>query len=164
MIGDPGQGRVVERTPNHAIGVYDDMVILYAFPGSSEDARHLLVTSEVVKAEANRLKRPVRLLAVLTHSGLTSPPSVAVRATVQERAHRDVDHVSKVSIVVAGEGFGAAIHRAVVSGILGVFGGAVRPFVCADVRHALAYLLAPEQVNDGVLQFCERELSSPDPG
>jgi hypothetical protein len=52
----------------------------------------------------------------------------------------------------------------VVSGILGVFGGTVRPLVCANVREALAYLLVSGQSSEGVLEFCERELSRPNPG
>ncbi len=153
------KARVVDRTANHAIGVYGDIVITYAFRGTVDDPSHLTVTGDLVRTEAERRGRGVRLLVVLAEAGLSRPPSPAVRAVAQKTAERHAAHVSKVALVVKGEGFGSAIHRAVISGMIALLRPAIRPAIVADAGAALAHLLEPGEPSDEVLRFCEHELS-----
>jgi hypothetical protein len=151
--------RVVDRTPNHAIGTYGDLVITYAFRGTIDDPAHLTVTGDLLRAEARRLGRPVRFLAVLAEAELSKPPSPVVRELAKKTMERRVGEVHKAALVVIGQGFGSAIHRAVVGSIVTILRPAVRPMVAADVRAALGYLLEPSERIDDVVAFCEQDLA-----
>jgi len=153
--------RVVQRTANHAIGLYEDLVITYAFRGTVDDPRHISVTAELVRAENERRGERVRVMFVLAEASISRPPSAEVRATAQRLIAQHEGRVSKVAVVVAGEGFGPAIHRAVFGGIMAVLRPSIRPLVVADARSALTHLLEPDEPLDLVLRFCEEELSYP---
>lgn len=150
------EARVVEQTKNHAIGVVGDIVVIVAFRGSVEDPLHALVGERAVVTEAKRTAAPVRLLVVLPEASLSKPPSDAVRERIRLVIRRTIHHVAKLAVVVSGEGFGSAIHRAAIGVIASMHRTEPRPRVVADVGEALRHLLREDEPAGDILAFCER--------
>jgi hypothetical protein len=148
--------RVVERTENHALGVYGDIVIMYTFPGCVDDPRHVFASVETVIAESRRGRRPVRSLIVFPDE--PRPPSAALREAWQKAIPSTTGHVASVAMVVRSTGFGGAIQRAVVSSLMMLLRGRVVGSVQPDLRAALRYLGVAGAEIEAVARFCEGEL------
>jgi len=154
---DPApRGRVVHRNDKHAVGVFDDIVVLYMLRDASSDPSHVPIAAEALRAQAERTRRPARALAVL--AGTAGPPSAAVRAAWQRASRTYTATVGKMAIVIQGDGFEAAMRRAAVNGLLLVIRPSVRPAIVRELREGLVHLIEPHESVEAVAHFCEHEL------
>jgi hypothetical protein len=140
----PGWPLVVEdATKNHWIGTCRDAVLVFAYEGSHDDVRHVHVTARVVERLGKGSKGPVKLLFVLP-SRHAKPPEASVRSAVAQAAKRLETQVGRSAVVVLGTGFGAAIHRGVVAGVLSLLRARIPVKVVGSVSEGLAHLFDAE--------------------
>ena len=147
--------RQEESTPNHWIGWCGDLVLVFAYQGSHDDIRHVMTGAALVE----RLKtegRDVKLLFALPplHS---KPPSARVRAALVQVGRRLVGQVSKVAVVVVGgSGFGAAVHRSAVTGVIAIVRPKIKVQVVGSFRDGLGALLEPgSTAMSALLNLCD---------
>jgi hypothetical protein len=151
----PGPRWTEERSENHGIGGMDEVVVTVAFRGAAEDPRHLDLTTALIERLADRLRQPVRLLFVLPDAMDSKPPSEAVRQGVARSLQRVAARLARVSVVVAGDGFGPAVQRAIIAGF--------RPFIHAGyplrvsgtVAEGIDYLVGPGLRGDELMRLYE---------
>ncbi len=154
-----GKPRLVERTPNHAIALYNDLVMVVAYQTGTDNPAHIFAASEVIRAENERRGAPMRLLVVLPK--VNKPPAPAVRKAWEDASRRHSARLSRVAIVVQSEGFIASVQRAAISGGLLVFRMKIRPAVVGNLRAGLEHLIGPVEPVEPALSFCEQQLLRP---
>jgi hypothetical protein len=151
------RARVVTRTKTFALGVYDDIVIMALFAGAADDPRHVTEAADLVKAQHERLGRPLRLLALM-HATLR-PPSAGVRDAFARVIPGTSSLLSRLALVVIGEGFEAAIHRGAATGFRLMVRAKMDTSIHSTLPEALGKLLAANEPREPLIQFCERELA-----
>ena len=162
----PGWPLVVEETTdNHCVASCRNLVLVFAYEGSHDDVRHVDTGMRVVERLYRQRKETVRLLFALSDTH-TRPPSAPVRGAMLDAAKRNEGRLSRCCLVAPGAGFGAAIHRGAVTGIVGLLRVRVPFTVTSNLRDALVYLLGDGQpVIPPLLQFCEeRRRAAPSTG
>lgn len=156
----PGWPLVVEETtPNHWIASCRDVVLLVAYEGSSDDVRHIETTTRVIERIGRELGPTVKLLFVVppVHA---KPPSAEVRSAIVRDFRRTGRYVLRAAVVVAGSGFGAAVHRGAATGVLALVRPAFPVKVHRDLDEGLASLLGSEhEVLKPLAQRCEQALA-----
>jgi hypothetical protein len=136
----PGFPLVVEdTTENHWIGTSRDMVLAFAYRGSYDDVRHVQVGARVVERMSRDQNAPVKLMFVVQSHA--KPPEPAVRSEFVKVARRRHAQVAKAAVVVLGAGFGAAIQRSAIAGVLVVLRTTVPIKVVSTVRDGLSSLV-----------------------
>lgn len=155
----PGWRLVVEeRTPNHWVASCRDVVLLVAYEGSSDDVRHIQTTTRVIERVGRELGPTVKLLFVVppVHA---KPPSAEVRSAIVRDFRRISACVSRGAVVVAGSGFGAAVHRGAATGVLALVRPSFPVTVHRGLSEGLAYLLGSEhEALKPLAQACQRML------
>jgi hypothetical protein len=147
----PGWTLVVEEaTRTHWVGACRDVALAFAYEGSHEDTRHVYLTSRVVERLGKEAKGTVKLLFVLPLHR-SRPPEASVRSAVAQAVKRLEPQVARTAVVVLGTGFGAAIHRSAIAGILALLRTKIPIKVVGSVREGLAHLVdaesgAPEEL------------------
>jgi hypothetical protein len=161
----PGWPLVVEETTeNHHIVTTGDLVLLFAYHGSSSDVWHVEATVRVIKRMNRQRKERVRFLFVFPETA-APPPSAAVRDAIISAGKDAEKIVSRACAVMPHTGFGAAIHRAVVTGVVALARWPVPHLITSDLHKGLAYLLAPDEVLLAPLsQLCAERRQGPPPG
>ncbi len=150
-----------ESTQNHWVGACRELVMLFAYEGSHEDPRHVHAGARLIERLAGELGPIVKLLFVVPplHS---KPPDARVRGAIVQAARRLEGRVSRVSVVVAGTGFGAAVHRGAATGVLALLRPRVPVKVHASVRDGLAHLLSREhEALAPLVRCCEERMLGP---
>ncbi len=151
--------REEESTPLHWVGACRDVAMVFAYDGSQEDVRHVLAGARVIEQVA-RDHGPAKLLVVPPHGA--RPPDARVRSAFVRVAQRLDERASRIAIVVAGEGFGAAVHRGAATGVLAIVRPRVPVKIHASVRDALAFLIDRESAAFAPLvRFCEERMRGP---
>jgi hypothetical protein len=140
----PGWRLVVEEsTSNHWVASCRDVVLLVAYEGSSGDVRHIETATRVIERVGEELGPTVKVLFVLppVHA---KPPSAEVRSAVTRDFRRIARYVLRAALVVAGSGFGAAVHRGAATGVLALVRPAFPVKIHRGLEEGLAYLLGSE--------------------
>jgi hypothetical protein len=154
----PRPSRVIERRADYALGVIDDLVVIVLFPPSADDPAHLYACVGAIQEESARRGRPVRLLVILHVA--PRPPAASVRGAWMELAPRNDALLSKMALVVRGEGFAASIQRAIVASLIAVLRPRVKTAIFRELREGLAHVAEPGQLIEPAVAFCERELGA----
>lgn len=152
---------VEDSTNNHWVGSCGDLMIAFAYQGSHNDLRHVQAIGRCIDRLGKDSKNGVRILFVLPplHA---KPPDEKVRRALVDELRRCAAQISIAAIVVEGTGFGAAIHRGVLTGILGVVRPKFRLVVEGSVRAGLSSLLdSRSAVFRPLLRYCEDRLTGP---
>lgn len=150
-----------ESTENHWIGTCRDVVLVFAYEGSHDDVRHVHTTGRVLERLSRQTGAPVKLLFVLPpqHS---KPPDGRVRDALAQGVRRLEKQVSRAAVVVSGTGFGAALHRGAVTGILALIRSKTPVKVVGDVRDGLAHLMEADcGAFQPLLRHCEERVLGP---
>jgi hypothetical protein len=127
-------------TGTYWLGTHQDIVILIARPGSSQDAQHVQAAQRSLLALAQKLGRQVRFMFVVRAKG-HRPPEGEVRGQISEAVNKASPSVSNAAMVVIGSGFSAAIHRSVLSAVYALTGPSAPFKVCSTVPEGAAVLL-----------------------
>ena len=161
----PGWSFVVEETtPNHCIATIRDIVLLFAYAGSSSDVRHIETAMRVIGRMNRQRKERVRLLFVFPEAG-NAPPSTAVRNAILSAGKGAEQRVSQACAVMPRAGFSAALQRAVVASVAALARWPVPNLITGDLREGLVYLLGPDEAMLApLLQICLERRQGPTPG
>ena len=155
----PGWRLVVEEsTPNHWVAACRDVVLLVAYEGSSDDVRHIEIATRAIERAGRELGPTVKLLFVVppVHA---KPPSAEVRSAIVRDFRRISRYVLRAAVVVAGSGFGAAVHRGAATGVLSLVRPGFPIKIERGVGEGLAYLLGSEhEALAPLARCCERML------
>ncbi|HRI51244.1 MAG TPA: hypothetical protein PLW65_13780 [Pseudomonadota bacterium] len=152
---------VEDSTPNHWVGSCRDLVIAFAYPGSHNDLRHVQAIARCIERLGKNSKNGVRILFVLPplHA---KPPDEKVRRALVDEIRKSAAQIAIVVTVVEGTGFGVAIHRGVLTGILAMVRPKFRLVVEGSVRAGLSLLLdSKSAVFQPLLRYCEDRLTGP---
>lgn len=153
--------REEESTENHWVGSCGELVMVFAYEGSHDDVGHVHAGARAVQRVGAELGPKVKLLFVVPplHG---KPPDARVRSAIVEAARRLATHACRAAIVVAGTGFGAAVHRGATTGVLALLRPSFPVKVEADVREGLAFLLGRDHPAYGALApRCEQRMLGP---
>lgn len=157
----PGPQWIDEQTPNHAIGGLDEVILVVAFRGASDDPRHIQVTSQAIDRLFTRLRQPVRLLFAMPEATTSKPPSPAVREVLGRTVEHAAARLARVSLVVQGDGFGAAVHRATIASFTPFIRAGFPVRVSGTVPEGLDYLVGPGLRADALQRLYEDLLATP---
>lgn len=151
---------VEDSTANHWVATWGDLVVIIAYEGSHADPSHVLVAGRAFVKVHARSGRPVGVLFILP-PGHGKPPSAEVRDALAATIRRLEPNTSRAALVVAGSGFGSAVHRAVITGSLTLFRGRKPYKVTSTIREGLEYLLGAEEAAlQALLLACEERLTT----
>ena len=78
---------VEESTAHHWVAWAGDLVILFVYEGSHDDAGHIVAAARVIERLHRKLRAPVRLLFVVP-AMLGQAPTAHVRAAIMENGRR----------------------------------------------------------------------------
>jgi hypothetical protein len=150
---------VEDSTANHWVGSCGDLVMVFVYEGSADDVRHISTGAELVERLHRERRAPVRLLFALPPHH-AKPPSSRVRRAFTQAAKRLEGRVLRAAVVVASRGFGAAIQRGAITGIIAIVRPKVSIKVEAGLREGLRFLLGDnEPVFEPLLKLCEQTLA-----
>ncbi len=152
---------VEESTPHHWVGTCEDIVLAFAYEGSYDDVGHIHAMERAVDKLRRRQRFDLKLLFVLP-SRHSKPPTEAVRNALLKsiRAHEGI--MARGTVVVAGSGFVAALHRGAVTGIVTLLRLKVPYKVTSSLREGLDFLLGPSApLTSRILLQCERLANPP---
>jgi hypothetical protein len=150
-----------ESTRNHWVGSCGNIALIFAYEGSHDDVRHVHAMARRVERLGKQSSNGVRLIFALPplHS---KPPDDNVRRELVTGMRRLAPLVSHTAIVVGGTGFGAALHRGVVTGIMAMARPSFRVKVEGSLRAGLGFLLDSESaVFEPLLRYCEDRALGP---
>lgn len=150
--------QVEEDTPNHWVGAWGDLVLVFAFVGSSDDVAHVFTAARIVEDRA-RVAGKAKVLFVLPPRH-ARPPSARVRSAILQVSRRLAKLTARLSVVVAGEGFGAAVHRGAVTGVFSLFRPDLPIKIATDFRDGLRFLLGEDHTAiEPLVGLCEQRVA-----
>lgn len=132
---------VEESTAVHWVGSWRTVVIIAPRAGSHDDPRHIELGASLVDRISRRKKQPASLLFALP-AAQPRPPGPRVRAAFTKAAKGlGSEALARVALVVPGSGFGSALHRAAITGMLSLIQVTAPVKVHTTFESALAFLL-----------------------
>jgi hypothetical protein len=154
---------VAETSPNHWLGSCGDLVMLFAYEGSHNDTAHVTSGERLIQRLVRRNPAPLRLLFALP-VGHAKPPDQRVRDELRRVIGRFEAHFERTSLLVLGTGFGPAVHRGAMTGLLAFVRPKATVKVHASIEDALHFLLGVGHPGHAELHaHCERHLGSSGP-
>lgn len=151
---------VEESTPNHWVAAWNDIVLLVAYEGSSSDVGHVQAGARAIERMARRYPGKTRFLFVLPPRH-AKPPDAHVRTALFQTAKRLEANVDRAAVVIAGEGFVAAVHRGAATGILAIIRPRIVVKITSNTRDALQFLGGTSDGIDSLMDVCEPHFSGP---
>ena len=137
-VGMRGEPRVLHRDDAVLLAAYRDLFIQrWSGQGTAAQVRHMVETHRRFVVE-HGAKRTIALSHVVTAS--TRPPDDAARAAMNEHT-RIMKDVRAVATVIEADGFGAAMIRSIVSGLVLLSRGDAEHQVFSAPQEGLAFLL-----------------------
>lgn len=138
MTHDRREGRVVYRDDALVIGVWEDLFVQrWVGPGGVASVERMLAEHQrFVRA------RPARSTVSISHVDGASmrPPDEPSRAVMKEHAHLLSEHVRAVATVIESSGFGSAMIRSVVSGLVLLSRGGLAHQVFGQLTEGLDFV------------------------
>jgi hypothetical protein len=149
---------VEDSNDKHWVGACGDLTLVFAFEGSHDDLRHVVSAARLIE-KRGRSGHKSRLLFA-TPPGHAKPPAAEVRKAIGQEASRVGGQLDRVALVVSGTGFGPAIHRGAIAGVLALRTHGLQVKVVGSLRLGVEHLLhdAPGVI-EPILSFCEERLS-----
>jgi hypothetical protein len=133
---------VEERTQHYWVGTAGDIILVFAYPDSHEDPGAIKALGRTVEKYHRKHHRRAKVLFVLPTEA-AKPPDANVRKAIVEVAKAVETLVERVAVVIGGTGFGAAIHRGALTGIMAMVRPSVPVKVANGVREGLELLWQP---------------------
>ena len=156
MGGGPQLRQVVDRTKNHVVAIYDDVVITYAYKRSVDDPLHVTATGRAVVATSLRTGKPVTIVFVIADAETAQAPSAAVREAITTWGRNNLSHVARMVTIIPGHGIGSSIHRSVVRAIAVMFMRSVKVEVVDSLREAFMRHSLTGAALDDAVAFCDQ--------
>ena len=149
-----------DETAQHFVGASGEVVVVIAREGSQEDLRHITATTSLVE-RLSRNSKTTKLLFVMPRSA--KPPNAEVRDALLKASRRLDGKLAHIAVVITGQGFGAAVHRAVITGLVSLMRSKVPLKVKSSIEEGLRYLLDDNAKVAELTRLCEQRLDPPTP-
>ena len=152
---------VDDSTRNHWVGRCGDIGMIFAYEGSYNDVRHVRAMMTCCEQLGRQAKTGARILFVVPPLN-AKPPDQQVRHALVQGMRKYELQISRLALVIAGTGFGAAIHRGVATGLLTIARPKFQVKIEADIGEGLGFLLDRDSAGFlPLFRYCQERAMGP---